>query len=618
MKEQHTKKNAIPISSAPEQTEDRKKPEKAAQTFVKPPKDWILLGIFFRYLIPYWKLVFLSLIAIPFAVGATLMQPWLIIRIVDDYVMVSNLEGLYQMAFLLAATVVIGYIGDAIYTYALQKAGLMGISDMRKELFAHVMQLPRIFYDHNPVGVILTRLTSDMEALGESMAVGVLSILTDIVKTLALFILLLYISWKLTLVILLLLPVIYVISNFLRSKLRYYYNQTREALADSTGFLQECLNGVKTVQLYAAETKVIRRYKEKTREFLKAQTRSNFYDASLFSIIEGITSISLGLMIWYGSGQILAGFITIGILIGFINTLNRIFIPIRQFTQQISAIQRALAALEHIHRLFQEPPEDTVESVSTAHQETLREFQELRFNNVYFRYSSQGPDILKGVTFQIKKGDRLALVGTTGSGKSTIVRILTKNYTNYQGSITINGVELSDIPRAQLDQLIAMMQQDVYLFNESIAFNIGLHRPGIGKKEVQAAAEYVYAHSFIEQLPGDYDFPILDNGKNLSAGQAQLVSFARAIAGSNEMIILDEATSSVDSVTENLIQKATEKVFQEKTVIAIAHRLSTIQHSDLILVMQEGKIAERGTHQELINTQGLYANLLKSLETEGE
>ncbi len=616
MTDQSTQEKTVPIPVLPEKSKGAEHSKEMGSSPTEHSKDWMLLGIFFRYLRPYWKWVLLSVIAIPFSVGATLMQPWLIIRIIDDYVVVGNLEGLYQMVSLLAATVVIGYIGDAIYTYALQKAGLFAISDMRKALFAHVLQLPRTFYDHNPVGVILTRLTSDMEALGESLAVGVLSILTDIIKTIALFIFLFYISWQMTLVILLLLPVIYVISNFLRNKLRYYYNQTREALADSTGFLQECLNGVKTVQLYAAETKVVRHYEGKTKKFLKAQTHSNFYDAALFAIIEGITSISLGLMIWYGAKQILAGSITIGVLIGFINTLNRIFIPIRQFTQQISAIQRALAALEHINRLFQETPEETTKSTDSAHLETLQEFQELRFKDVYFRYSNDGPDILKGITFQLKKGDRLALVGTTGSGKSTIVRILTKNYTNYQGSITINGVELSDIPRNQLDKLVAMMQQDVYLFNESIAFNIGLNRPGLGKEQVKKAAQHVYAHSFIEQLPQDYEFSILDNGKNLSAGQAQLVSFARAIAGNNEMIILDEATSSVDSVTENFIQKATEKVFQEKTVIAIAHRLSTIQHSDLILVMQEGQIVERGSHQELMGKQGLYANLVQSLEAE--
>ena len=625
MDRQTTPEKPIPLAEGPPPAETAEKPEDShpideTKTWEKPVKqsrDWSLLMRFFGYLRPYWKWVALSLCAIPFSVGATLMLPWLIIRIVDDYLMARNLEGLYLYILLLTVTVVLGYLTDAVYTFALQKAGQMAISDMREDLYSHILQLPRTFYDHRPVGVLLTRLTTDMEALGESMAMGVLSIVTDFIKTIALFIFLFYLSWELTLVILLILPPIYWIANLLRGKLRYYYNLIREILAVSTGFLQECLNGVKTVQLYAAEEKVIRRYTRKNDEFLRAQTRTNYYDSSLYAIIEGITSISLGLLIWYGARQILAGTTTVGVLIGFINILHRIFIPIREFTQQISTIQRALAALENIHLLLGETQEES-ETLEDNQFSRLQNFDELRFEKVYFRYSDHSPYILKGISFTLKKGDRLAIVGTTGSGKSTIVRLITRAYTNYQGSVKINGVELSDIPRKHLLKLVAMMQQDVYLFNESLAFNIGLDRPGLTSAHIRQAADYVYAHSFIEKLPADYEFQVLENGKNLSAGQAQLISFSRAMAGNSEMIILDEATSSVDSVTEDLIQKATEKVFREKTVIAIAHRLSTIRHSDLILVLEEGQIVERGSHQTLISVGGLYANLVKALEDDTE
>ncbi len=433
---------------------------------------------------------------------------------------------------------------------------------MRSDLYAHILSMPRSFFDQRPIGVILTRLTSDMEALNDSLAIGVLSIFTDFLKTIALLILLIILSWKLTLVVLLILPPIYFVSNFLRSRLRHYYNLTREALADATGYLQECLNGVKTIQLYAAEAKVRKQFEAKTRHFFKAQTHSNFYDAALFSVIEGITSIALALMLWYGAQQILTGLVSIGVLVGFINTLNRIFVPIREFTQQISVFQRSLSALENIDKLFREIPEDQdtadmpsypTNSRKYTPEEIMKrfqEFEELRFENVHFRYTEDGPWVLQGVSFIVRKGDRLAIVGATGSGKSTIVRILTRTYTRYQGSIKINGVELYEISRDHLQLMIAMMQQDSHLFEESIGFNIALNRPDVSPEKVKEAAKYVYAHTFIEFLPEKYDFKILEGGKNLSEGEGRLIVFARALAGESDLIVLDEATSSVDSVTE--------------------------------------------------------------------
>jgi len=269
--------------------------------------------------------VALGTATIPFSIVATLLLPWFIIQIIDDHVIPGDLEGLFLMVALMAGTVAVGYFSDSIYTFSLQKTGQLAISAMRSDLYAHILSMPRSFFDQRPIGVILTRLTSDMEALNESLAIGVLSIFTDFLKTIALLILLVALSWKLTLVVLLILPPIYFVSNFLRTRLRHYYNLTREALADATGYLQECLNGVKTIQLYAAEDKVRRQFETKTKHFFKAQSHSNFYDAALFSVIEAITSIALALMLWYGSQQILASIVSIGVLVGFINTLNRIF-----------------------------------------------------------------------------------------------------------------------------------------------------------------------------------------------------------------------------------------------------------------------------------------------------
>jgi len=579
---------------------------------------------------PHWKIVVLGVATVPFSIIATLLLPWFIIQIIDEHVIPGDLDGLYQMVAIMSLSVFIGYLSDSIYTFFLQKTGQLAISAMRSDLYAHVLSMPRSFFDQRPIGVILTRFTSDMEALNDSLAIGVLSIFTDFLKTIALLILLIILSWKLTLVLLLILPPIYFVSNFLRSRLRYYYNMTREALADATGYLQECLNGVKTIQLYAAEAKVSKQFGEKTKHFFKAQTHSNFYDAALFSVIEGITSIALALMLWYGAQQILAGLVSIGVLVGFINTLNRIFVPIREFTQQISVFQRSLSALENIDKLFREIPEDQETSEISSNvvnpikfskkelSDRFLSFKELRFENVHFRYSEDGPWVLKGISFLVRKGDRLAIVGASGSGKSTIVRILTRTYTRYKGSIKINGVELYEISRDHLQGLIAMMLQDSYLFEESIGFNIALNRPEVSHEKVKKSSRYVYAHTFIERLPEQYDSKILEGGKNLSEGEGRLLVFARALAGKSDLIVLDEATSSVDSVTENLIQKAIERIFRDKTVIAIAHRLSTIRSSDLILVIDTGKIVESGSHTELVRKSGVYANLLETLEKENE
>ena len=596
----------------------------------KEVNDWELFQRFLVYVRPYWKSVVLGVATVPFSIAATLFLPWLLIQIIDEHVIPGDLDGLFRMVVLMAGAVAVGYFSDSIYTFSLQKTGQLAISAMRSDLYAHILSMPRSFFDQRPIGVILTRLTSDMEALNDSLAIGVLSIFTDFLKTIALLILLIILSWKLTLVVLLILPPIYFVSNFLRSRLRHYYNLTREALADATGYLQECLNGVKTIQLYAAEAKVRKQFEAKTRHFFKAQTHSNFFDAALFSVIEGITSIALALMLWYGAQQILTGLVSIGVLVGFINTLNRIFVPIREFTQQISVFQHSLSALENIDKLFREIPEDqdTADMPSYATNsrkytpeeimKRFQEFKELRFENVHFRYTEDGPWILQGVSFIVRKGDRLAIVGATGSGKSTIVRILTRTYTRYQGSIKINGVELYEISRDHLQLMIAMMQQDSHLFEESIGFNIALNRPEVSPEKVKEAAKYVYAHTFIELLPEKYDFKILEGGKNLSEGEGRLIVFARALAGESDLIVLDEATSSVDSVTENLIQKAIERIFHDKTVIAIAHRLSTIRNSDLILVIDAGKIVERGSHAELMQLSGVYASLLETLEKETE
>ena len=578
--------------------------------------DWPLIKRFISFLRPYRGDVMLGIALIPFSVLFSVLYPWMIMRVIDEQLIPGKFDGLWLWIAGLLAILLANYISDAIYNYSLQKAAQKGIMDLRQVMFDRVLHFPRSYFDKTPMGVTLTRLTSDLEAINESFAQGFLNMIRDLLITLALLIFLATISWRLTLILLLVGPLIYFITEKLRHLMRTAFVKGRYILSQSTGYLQECLNGIKTVQLYSAEAEVQDKYQQYTRSFQKTQARSNLYDSALYSLIEGVTTVSLGLIIWYGSGEVLAATISVGVLIGFINTLDKIFVPIRDFTSQLASIQRALAALQHIEEIFTQPLEETAEKLELELSEEtlsgqLKQFKSLVFDKVYFSYSADGPEVLKDISFTLNKGDQIALVGTTGSGKSTILRLLTKTYDNYQGSITLNGIELSSIPKATVTKFFSLMQQEVFLFNKSIAFNIGLDRQDISEEDIVAAANYVYANEFIEQLPESYQFQCRDGGANLSVGQAQLIAFARAIAGGSEVVILDEATSSVDSVTEQLIQRAINHVFMDKTVIAIAHRLSTIQHSDQILVLTDGMIRERGTHQELAEAGGIYANLLQ-------
>jgi ATP-binding cassette subfamily B protein len=491
---------------------------------------------------------------------------------------------------------------------------------MRMSLFDRIMKLPRHYFDKTPTGVTLSRLTSDLESISDSFVLSVLSLVKDTINTIALVILMLVIDWKLTLVVLVVFPPMFYLTNYIRNKMRAMYQITRRSLAKGAGFLQECLLGVKTVQLYKAEQEVETKYKSFNDEFLNAQIKTNKYDAVLFSVVTGVTTITIGLIIWFGSGLVMQEALSLGVLIAFINTMEKVFVPVRDFTGQIASIQRSFAAFDHIEELYAEPTEEFGRELLPSNEvrSKLETFESLEFKNVHFRYNDKTPYVLKDVSFKLEKGHQLALVGTTGSGKSTILRLISKVYQDYEGSILLNGIELSALSIEDSMHLFSLMQQDVYLFEESVSFNISLGKPGIDETAVKQAAAYVYADSFIEQQDDQYDFKLTSNGSNLSAGQTQLISFARSIAQGGQVVMLDEATSSVDSITESLIQKAISRFFKEKTVIAIAHRLSTIRHSDTILVLDQGKIVEQGNHDELVQQGGVYANLLNEVESDDQ
>jgi len=538
-------------------------------SFSSKSRDWSRIRHFIGFFKPYKKQAYFGLSLVPLSVVCNILMPWLIIDIIDNQLLKGSMSGLSFSVGCLLLVILANYLSDAFFSFSLRRAALYAISDMRQDMLNRILRFPRHYFDHTPMGVTLTRLTTDLEAINESFTQGLLSMIRDVLITLALLIFLLTISWKLTMIMLIVGPTVYFITELLRSRLRDAYNNGRAVLAKGTGFLQETLNGMKTVQIYNAEERSLNNYAKFTKGFFNAQSKCNLYDAALFSCIEGVTTVTIGL------------------------------------------------AFEHIEDIYTQELEDEDDSeiaLSSQELSRLSTFENMTFSDVSFRYLPNSPLVLKGLNFELNKGQQLALVGGTGSGKSTILRLLTRTYDNYEGSIKLNGIELKRIPKAVVSSFFALMQQEVYLFNDSIEFNIGLGNKALSQEDIHSAAEYVYANSFIEKLPEQYQFALTNNGSNLSAGQAQLIAFARAIASKREVIMLDEATASVDSVTEKLIQKAIDHVFEEKTVIAIAHRLSTIEHSDQILVLEQGRIVEQGTHKTLANQKGAYAKLLKAMD----
>ena len=564
-----------------------------------------------------WPLL-LVLMVLPVSAAMAALIPYLTQRAVDDYILPAidapdpsaYLESLVAIVTFGFVVVVAGYIADALYVQVLQRSGQRLIAELRTLVFARTLRLPRRYFDRHPTGTILTRVTTDIEALGESLAGNVLSLFVDFLKSITFIAMMFYLSWRLTLVLLIGVPFLIFVIRYFQQRVRHAFFRARKALADATGYLQECLNGMKTVQLYNAEAKVAKQFEQRNRQFYVAQNDSNFYDALLFSLVEGITTFALALVLWYAAGATLEGLVTLGVLIAFMEYIQRLFVPVRELSQQLAILQRAMAALDHIGSLFSEPLDEAETDAVTHADEMTGRFKSLRFKNVGFGYDEDASLVVQEVDFELRKGETLALVGATGSGKSTITRLLTRGYGGFGGAIELNGVPLSTYSRAQLARLVSVVHQDVFMFHGSVAFNIGLGRPDIIREKIEAAARYVHAEEFVRNLDGGFDFVVAHGGANLSAGQCQLISFARAVAADAELVVLDEATSAVDSVTESLIERALESLFADKTVIAIAHRLSTIRNADTILVMDRGAVVEAGNHQHLMAQDGYYRKLI--------
>jgi ABC-type multidrug transport system fused ATPase/permease subunit len=479
------------------------------------------------------------------------------------------------------------------------------LADLRVQVFAHVQKLPMSYFDRNPIGRLVTRLTSDIDVLNEMFAAGAMTIFMDVLTMAGIIVIMVSIDARLALAALAVMPIMLLGINYFRLAARRTYRQIRERIARLNAYLQEALSGMMIIQLFAREARCFDEFDALNDDHREANHWSNIYEAALFSMVEALASISGALMIWYASGRILSGAIAFGTLVAFLEYIQRFFIPIREFSTKYAVMQSAMASAERVFQLLDTVP--AIRSPAVAHApETVR--GAIEFDHVWFAY--KGEDyVLRDVSFRVNPGEKIAIVGATGSGKTSLIKLLSRFYEVNRGAIRVDGVDVREWDLRALRRRIGVVLQDVFLFSGDVAGNISLGRPEVTAATIEAVARRVNAWTFIRELPGGMHERLRERGSNLSTGQRQLLAFARVLAYDPAILVLDEATSSVDTETEMLIQEALDTLMRDRTSLVIAHRLSTIEHSDRIIVLHHGVIREIGTHLELVAARGIYHRL---------
>lgn len=565
-----------------------------------------LLGRLFQLVTPYrWVFVLAAVLTVSLA-PLSILRPYLIQKMVDDHVFKGDVSGLTTIMAIVFALLIAETVFRYGFSYVTSWLGQSVIRDLRIRIFRHITSLRLSYFDRTPVGTSTTRTINDIETINSVFSEGVMTIIADLLTLIAVLGIMLYTSWKLTLVCMTVLPVLILASYIFKEKVRASFQIVRTQIARMNAFLQERITGMRTVQIFNAEKQEAAKFKTINREYTKANLDSILYYAVFYPVVDIVAAAALGLMVWWGARNTLeVNGVTLGVLVAFPIYLNMLFRPIRTLADNFNTLQMALVAAERVFQLLDKT--DRIENTGTLKPERLK--GDVAFDGVWFSYNDKD-FVLKDVNFHIQPGETLAIVGSTGSGKTTITNILNRFYDIQKGEVRVDGTNLREFELQALRRRIAVVLQDVFLFSGTILENITLRDSGITREQVIEAAKMIGAHDFIMRLPNGYDYQVMERGATLSMGQRQLVSFVRALVFDPDILILDEATSSIDPETESVIQFAIETLIEQRTSIIIAHRLSTIRHADNILVLEKGQVLEFGDHETLLRRDnGRYREL---------
>jgi ATP-binding cassette, subfamily B, multidrug efflux pump len=586
--------------------------------------DARLMRRLLEYLRPYWRQVGIAFVTIIVSAVSSLVQPYLIKVAIDRYISQRQLAGLDGLAVLYLAVLVASFAAEYVQTWTLQLTGQHIMHDLRMAIYRHLQRLDLRYYDRNPVGRLMTRVTSDVDVLNDLFTSGVVTIFGDVFTLVGIMGVMLWMNWRLALVAFSVLPLIFFVTQWFRRHVRDSYRTVRGLIARINAFLQENITGMSTVQLFRRERLNFARFDAIDREHRDANIDSIFYYAVFYPAIEVVSTLATSLIIWYGGGSVLQRTLTLGALVAFVQYSQRFFRPISDMSEKFNVMQSAMASSERIFRLLDEPV--AIESPAVPKRRPAPAQGHIRFEQVWFAYNraearhTAGGEagetglpnwVLQDITFDVRPGERVGIVGATGSGKTTLINLLLRFYDVMRGRITIDGVDIRQLDLADVRGLFSLVLQDVHLFSGTVADNIRLGNPAIDDERVRNAARAVHAEPFIMRLSDGYAAAVAERGSTFSVGQKQLLSFARALAFDPRVLVLDEATSSVDTDTELIIRDALRVLMAERTTIAIAHRLSTIQDMDKILVLHRGQLRESGTHQELLAQRGIYFKLFE-------